>query len=114
MPGAADDESRPDELDDGRLDEPPLVVSCLGPGIREEGAHADQAVRGNHALEHDDRIGFHETYVADTGIRESGERLTETRSVDVDGEHSDVRLVGCYGDGGAAVAEADLDDKRHI
>src|SRR5947208_10789556 len=48
--------SRGKQRDEGRLDEAPLVMALLRPGVGKEQVHAVQRLRGDHLLHHLDRV----------------------------------------------------------
>ena len=109
---AAGLQSRGDELERPRLKQAPLVVACLGPGVREEHPDAGEAGRCDHVGEHVHAVAADHANVLQVLAQDHPEQLGQAGLVDLHRDHVDVRLDGRHRGGRGAGAGADLHDQR--
>lgn len=105
-------QARRELCDERRLDQPALVVARLVPRVGEEDVHAVEAFRGEHVLEHFDRVVLDDADVRQALLADQLQQRADARLVHFDAEEIVAGAVrGDFG-GRCAHPEADLEDAR--
>ena len=107
---AAGGQARGDQLDEGALHQPALVVALLGPRVGEIDVHASQRTLGDHVAQHLDGVVLDDAQVGDAALVDQLAQAADARRVHLDAE--EVFIGPGLGDHrrGLPHAEADLDD----
>ena len=74
------------------LQQPALVVTGLGPRVREEHPDPAQRAGGDQLVQHVDGIPADQPDIGDAFAVDAGEQLGQPAPVHLDGDHVDVRL----------------------
>ncbi len=101
---------RGEQRNERRLDEAPLVMALLRPGVGKEYVHAVQSVRGDHVLHHLDRVVLDDAQVREMQIGDAFQETADAGRMDFD---SEIVVLGMFlGDrrGGLAHPETDFED----
>ena len=107
---AASTELPCDELDERRLNQAPLVMALLRPGIGKEHQNLIAACIAKLLGEHVDGIPAEHAHVAEPRCCRLQKELANPRTVYLDTQEVHVRRPGGEGEKILAVAEADFDD----
>src|SRR6266545_2738320 len=101
---------RGEQRDELRLDQAPLVMALLRPGIWKENMHAVERGRGDHVAQHFDRVVLDDAHVLETQVGDALQQTPHARGMHFDSEIIVLRVL--LGDvrRGLAHAEADLED----
>src|SRR5690606_32299921 len=102
------------QVHEGRLEQPPLVVSLLVPGVGEVDAHLIQRAGRDLLAQHLDRVMLVDTQVAQAGGRGGVEQPADAGAMHLDADEIARRLVLAGVQQLLAVAEADLDHARGL
>ncbi len=109
---AADLQLAPHQFGEFRLDDPPLVVALLVPGIGEEQQQPIEAGVGHAVAQHFQRVAAIHPHVAQALGQQAVEQRADARLVHLDADEVDVRRGGGHFQGGMAHAETDLESPR--
>ena len=96
------------------VDQTPLVVTGLRPGVGEERPELGQTVRRDVRLDHPDRVDRAEAHVAGPGRRHLGQGRGDARPPDLQGQHVVRRARGRQHPRRLPHARPDLDDQRRL
>src|SRR5882672_5314605 len=78
--------SRGEQRDERRLDEAPLVMALLRPGVGEEHVHAIERVRSDHVLDHLDRVVLDDAKIREMQIGDAFQETADARGMHLDSE----------------------------
>src|SRR5439155_369876 len=101
---------RGEQRNEPRLDEAPLVMALLRPGVGKEYVHAVQSVRGDHVLHHLDRVVLDDAQVREMQIGDAFQETADAGRMDFD---SEIVVLGMFlrdRRGGLAHPETDFED----
>ena len=111
---AAVRQARGGERGERRLDEAPLVVALLGPGIGEQDQELVEEAARDLLLEHLDRVVADEAHVAERRLLQPEQQPADTRAVHLDADEVALRVRRGERQQVLAVAEADLQGARRL
>lgn len=114
MKNAAALEDARDVGDEIGLNDPPLVVPFLRPGIGKEQIHGVEGAVGKHPLDDVDGVAVDDANIRDARALDQCQQMTQSRLVHLDAEVVDLRECGRGRQQGFAVAEADIENARRL
>ncbi|CAK7287050.1 hypothetical protein SGPA1_50016 [Streptomyces misionensis JCM 4497] len=99
-----------DEVEERRLDQPPLVVALLGPGVGEVDAQPVERVGAEHLAQQDDGVPVAHPDVVQSLLVGEVQQIALAGGVHVHREHIGAGVGGGHPRGGLAHPEPDLQD----
>lgn len=99
-------------VDDLGSNESPPTLLVLRPGIGKVDADTGERL-GRQAIDEDQRVAVHEPKIVDVVLVDLSEQSYDSRSVHVDGDHTDVAMSDRRRRRGFTLAEPDVEDDRH-
>src|SRR6267378_3316167 len=102
------------QVDERTLDQTPLVVALLRPGIRKQHQDLVHAVRGDLPLEDLDRVVTDDAHVREPPLLEPEQQPADPGAMDLDTQEIPPGMRGRERQQVLAVAEADLDGARGV